>query len=109
MRILNLILCFSVTLLTINCAGVREPMPEPISVDFNGTVSSLSKVVKSIELVQLENDDEHLLGTMVDLIVTEDSYVSLMAKMVLYSDTLLMAALSIASASVGMDRKNMSI
>lgn len=75
MKTLNLIFFCLVALLTINCAGNREPMSGPVSVEFNGTVNSLSDAIKSIELIPLENDDEHLLGTMVELIVTDDAYI----------------------------------
>lgn len=46
-----------------------------ISVDFNNSLAPLAKVVKSVEFIPLENDDDHLLGSTVGLDVVADSYI----------------------------------
>lgn len=62
-------------LLIMSCSESRDSITAKVPVEFGNTVNPLAEVVKSVEIVPLEADDEHLLGSSVDLNVTEDSYI----------------------------------
>ncbi len=62
-------------IVVVGCSRSNEDAGGKIPVDFTNSVSPLAKIVNSIEFVPLENDGEHLLGTTVDLMVMDDSYI----------------------------------
>lgn len=63
------------TVLMIGCSESGDSITAKIPVEFNNTLNPLVSIVKSVEFIPLETDGEHLLGSSVDLNVTEDSYI----------------------------------
>lgn len=68
-------LSFATLLLAVGCGRTAAPVSERIQVEFNNSINPLANVVESVILVPLETDSEHLIGSMADIIVTDDSYV----------------------------------
>ena len=73
--IMNKIVLLLSTLLIIGCSESRDLTMAKIPVEFNNSLNQLVNIVKSIDFIPLETDVEHLLGSSVDLNVTEDSYI----------------------------------
>ena len=75
MKTIKTVLYLVAALAAVGCKRDTTPSSDRVNVEFNNSITPLSKVVKSIYLLPLENDEEHLVGSMADMIVTEDSYV----------------------------------
>lgn len=75
MKTIKTVLCLAAALAAIGCGRDKAPSSDCVNVEFNNSITPLSKVAKSVYLLALESDEEHLVGSMADMIVTEDSYV----------------------------------
>lgn len=56
----------------IGCSRSTGSAYDHVRVDFNNSINPLAKVVKSVELIPLEDDRVHLLGSTLDLNVVSD-------------------------------------
>lgn len=74
-KTIKTVLCLAAALAAIGCGRDKAPSSDRVNVEFNNSITPLSKVAKSVYLLALESDEEHLVGSMADMIVTEDSYV----------------------------------
>lgn len=63
------------TTVVIGCSGNVDSKADRIRVDFDNTISSLVGAVESIELIPLENDGTHLLGSSIGFSVVDSSFI----------------------------------